>query len=338
MRNSFRFGVPVVAAFVAVATASPASAAVVVTGMAALPGETTSQATSVRDDGVVVGFVWGSTYGDRAVLWQASGEITELATPGRNSRANDINAAGVVVGEAEPAGIERPYPAWWDMTGALTELPGDFSGYARAVNDAGVVVGVSDVDGQSPLRWENPSTPATALPTLAGGANDAVPYDVNNDGVVVGYSRGPDGIRHAVRWAAAGGVSALETPAGYVSCFASSINDAGFVVGACGTATVGVSAAVRWDTTGGATVLPAFGTSYAEAVGISEAGLIVGTALDTAGRYTAVRWGAFGTVTRLATLGGPHGVAYGINDTGTIVGRTMVADNSFHATSWRNAG
>jgi uncharacterized membrane protein len=337
VRKSVTFVVPAMAVLMAVGTASPVSAAIAVGDMGTLPGTDFSQATSVRDDGAAVGYAMASTGGRRAVLWQASGPI-ELQTPGRNSEAFDIDTAGVIVGEAEPADLQRPIPVWWDTTGALTELPGHYYGSARGVNDAGVIVGVSDNEGQWAMRWENTSTAPTRLATLPGGENDAVAYDVNNDGVAVGHSRGPDGSRHAVVWDAVGGISALDTPSGYTECRALALNDAGLIAGSCGTASRDY-AAVRWDPTGTATVLPAFGTSYSEAVAVSDAGLIVGAALDTDGRYRPVRWGAYGAVTALATLGGQHGIAMSINDNGTIVGRTMLPDStSFRATRWRNAG
>ncbi|MFL6121383.1 hypothetical protein [Actinophytocola sp.] len=328
--------VTVIAAVATVATAVPAAAAIVTTGLGPVAGEIFSQATSVRDDGVAVGYSTPPTGGTHAVLWDASGAVTELATPGRNSEAHDINSTGVVVGEAEPSGVERAFPVSWDVTGVLTALPGGVSGSARGVNDAGVIVGFADSDGQSPLRWENSTTWPTWLATLPGGANDSVAYDLNNEGAAVGYSRGADGARHAVVWNAVGAVGQLATPSGYADCFAYEINDSGLIVGSCFGS--GGNVAVRWDVTGAVAVLPTLGPAEAEASGVSDAGLIVGYAADINGRYYAVRWGAYGTITKLPTLGGTHGVALDINNTGTVVGRTNQTDGSFRATSWRNAG
>ncbi|WP_269435983.1 hypothetical protein [Saccharothrix sp. NRRL B-16348] len=323
------------AVVVTVATASPASAAIVTTDMGTTPGDTFSQATSVRDDGVAVGYSTRPSGWDHALLWNASGAITELATPGRRSAAHDINDDGVVVGEAESAEHEVTYPVRWEVTGAVTRLPGDSTGSARGVNDDGVIVGLVGDYPQSPVRWENASSRPTPLATLPGGNDDGIAYDVNNDGTVVGYSQGSDGNRHAVMWDAAGVIGRLDTPPGHQDCFAHGINESGLIVGTCYTDSG--SAAVRWDVTGAAAVLPAFGTPEAGATGVSDAGLIVGYALDVDGRTHAVRWGAYGTITRLATLGGAHGVATDINNSGTIVGRTM-ANGSFRATRWRNAG
>jgi probable HAF family extracellular repeat protein len=338
-RAHHRTVVTVLAVLATVATSATASAAVVVTDLGTIAGDTFSQATSVRDDGVAVGYSSLAGRGTRGVLWDASGVITPLETPGRNSEAYDINSAGVVVGSAEPAGIENPFPVWWDAaTGAVTELPGGFSGSARGVNDAGVIVGAAEFAAYQPMRWENATSTPTPLATLPGGANDTVAQDINNDGLIVGFSRGSDGHRHAVLWDAAGAISQLGTPAGYLDCFPSTINDTGMIVGRCGAADATVP--VRWDLSGAAIVLPTLGPPDAEAVGVSDAGLIVGSAVDVDGRNLPVRWGAYGTITKLATLGGPHGVAYDINNNGTIVGRTSPDSTpaTFHATSWRNAG
>jgi probable HAF family extracellular repeat protein len=322
------FAVPV-----ALLTTTPASAAVVVADLGMLSGHVDSEARSVRDDGTAVGHSTESDGGLRAVVF-AGGTVTELATPGRNSAANDINDAGVIVGEAEPAGIERPYSVWWDDDGALHELPGGHPGTAYAVNDEGVVVGLSDAQGLWPLRWASPTTPAVRLATLPGGENYAAAHDVNTEGTAVGFSLATDGTYHAVRWDAAGAIERLDDLAGHPTCRATAINDAGISIGTCRDDNGPV--AVYWDGAGTVTALPSLG-GETQPTGISDAGTIVGSAEDADGRYHAVRWGAFG-ITRLATLGGTHGVALDINDTGTVVGRTHSSDNVFHATEWRNAG
>jgi uncharacterized membrane protein len=318
-----------------VLSATPASAAIAVADLGGLPGNTYSEAVSVRDDGAAVGFSTARNGGRRAVVF-AGGAVTELATPGRNSSAYDSNSDGVIVGEAEPAGIERPIPVWWDGDGALHELPGGHFGQAFGVNDAGVVVGLSDNQGLWPLRWESPATPAVRLATLPGGENYAAALDVNADGTAVGFSLVTDGTYHAVRWNAAGAIDRLDDLPGHATCRADAVNDAGIVIGSCRNG--GDVAAVRWDDAGAVTALPSLGGDETQATGISDAGIIVGSSEDTAGRFHPVRWGAFGTITRLATLGGTHGVAMDINDNGTVVGRTHTPDNEFHATVWRNAG
>jgi uncharacterized membrane protein len=152
---------------------------------------------------------------------------------------HDVNAHGQVVGDG---GL------WQD--GTLTNLgslagPGGWSN-AYAINDAGQIVGSTynpdgslsasaflltpedtDHDG-SPDRWyrddnhDGVNDLMVALPSLNGAAS--VAYDINNSGVVVGMSGS-----QAVLWTN-GQIIRLGSPASY--CYATSINDAGQVVGA----------------------------------------------------------------------------------------------------------
>jgi probable HAF family extracellular repeat protein len=323
-----------VMAAVAVLASTPATAAIVATDLGTLAGDTFSEAASVRADGLAVGHSMRSSGARQAVVFAPS-RVTPLATLGGNSAAHDVNRDGVVVGEAESTGVGRTSPVWWDVGGAVTVLPGGHHGSARGVNDAGVVVGVVDDQGAWAVRWERPDAPVVRLATLPGGAADSAAYAVNAAGVAVGYSRGVDGVRHAVRWDAAG-VRGLDAPPGRPSCFATDLNDAGTVVGSCGAGDSRV--AVRWDGAGAVTVLSTLGGSFSDAAGINDAGVVVGYAEDGAGQGCAVRWSAFGLVTRLATLGGLYGVVLDVNDAGTVVGRATTTAGQFHATRWRDAG
>jgi probable HAF family extracellular repeat protein len=72
-----------------------------------LPGDTTSQALSVNNRGVIVGESCGAQ-GCRAVLWR-NGSIVDLNTlvaPGYSDQlvyANDINDAGQITGQSTNA-------------------------------------------------------------------------------------------------------------------------------------------------------------------------------------------------------------------------------------------
>lgn len=85
-----RIVVVVTAVSVAVVTATPASAAIVTTDLGTSDGDTVSEATSVRDDGVAVGHSMAASGRRRAVLF--AGSVRTLDTPGRNSAAYDINS------------------------------------------------------------------------------------------------------------------------------------------------------------------------------------------------------------------------------------------------------
>src|SRR5262245_24744727 len=72
----------------------------------------------------------------------------------------------------------------------LNPLPGHSSLTARAVNNAGQVIGVSygsPINNQTPVIY-NPGVGVQALP-LPPGYAFSVPYDINDQGVIVGYAQ-----------------------------------------------------------------------------------------------------------------------------------------------------
>ncbi|WP_203999386.1 hypothetical protein [Virgisporangium aurantiacum] len=157
-------------------------------------GATSTTATAVDDNGVIVGFAtFGSGTGQttRGLTWSVSspGTVRDLgATAGVLS---DVGADGRVVGFTGRA--DAPGRAVAGPVTAVTPLPGQpgtTGGYAFAT--AGPFV-VGRGAGTGPLRWENGV--AQALPALAPGPNNfssdpippapAFPVAVNSAGLVV---------------------------------------------------------------------------------------------------------------------------------------------------------
>ena len=127
---------------------------------------TNAEARAVNDSGTAVGnsdkYVNGSSVGDRAVRWDASG-----------TAATELDNLG-------------------------TTISGYTEAYAYAVNDAGTAVGFSRkyVNGSSvgycAVRWDASGTAATELGNLgthSNGNSFAQAYAVNDVGTTVGYSR-----------------------------------------------------------------------------------------------------------------------------------------------------
>jgi probable HAF family extracellular repeat protein len=112
----------------------------VMVDLGTLPGTTWSSAHAINARGQVVGTSGtGWLESDRrAFLWQ-DGHMIPLETWGLGSFAGGINAAGQIVGAAETATGEWHAAVWY--RGAVTDLG---SGWASAINNAGVVVGRSD--------------------------------------------------------------------------------------------------------------------------------------------------------------------------------------------------
>jgi uncharacterized membrane protein len=161
---------------------------------------TVGQAVSVNTSGRVVGLVRlpGSQISHAASAH--NGPFSRLpALSFRGSSAQDINEAGTIVGQA--LDVERtPHPVIWPASGGVQILaPGQLSpGIAMRVNESGTILGATSapVPGASRGFVLAPDgTTITIIPPLAGDTG-AVVLDLNDDGLVVGWSElaGPQGI------------------------------------------------------------------------------------------------------------------------------------------------
>jgi probable HAF family extracellular repeat protein len=206
----------------------------------------------------------------------------------------------------------------------LAPLPGGQYAAASAVNDEGMVVGVSDdASGiQHAVAWID--RVATSLGTLG---SDSFATDVNRHGVVVGCSEIPPrmyGHFHPFVWSN-GQITDLGTLGG-TSAWAEAINDAGEVVGFSQTAG-GPHRAFRWkdgQMTALATERPNQAT---HAYDIDNHGRIVGEAGALGGDTVPVIWDG-GTPRQ---VGDRYGRATAINDSGQIAGCLSTGSESF---SW----
>jgi hypothetical protein len=236
------------------------------------------------------------------VRWEAGKTSpTALADFGKGSSLGfGINDAGDVVGHVED---DFPRPVLWRAGGtAVAELGGPgFGTFTRAINNGGTIVGYGETgkageDGSRAVRWSG-GTNGVELGHLGlgpGKQTDAYAYAVNDSGVAVGeaqiYQSGSYRGTRGVRWEA-GGTAAVELPLlnltypGRVEAVAKSINAAGTIVGMqtmfSGTSPIGTRA-VLWPAGGEEAVelahlgLDANGQPAAEAVGINDAGDVVG--------------------------------------------------------------
>ena len=216
----------------------------------------------------------------------------------------------------------------------LLGTPGGNS-MAWAVNDGGVVVGVSN---DRAFRWENGvMTPLGELP----GDTYSWARDVNNIGQAVGFSCSTGGSCRAVIWPSTGGVTALPHLAGGLSQ-AHGINDAGQVVGSSVNA-AGVRHAVIWNA-GVITDIHSLAGGTSEAWKINRHGQVVGTWWSSSGfSEPAASQGSFTwtPATGMVLLGGGQGdggEAAGINELGDIVGwaKPVPGQQQLKAYLWRN--
>ena len=174
----------------------------------------------------------------------------------------------------------------------------------------------------------------TDLGTLGGIDSDA--RAINNNGVVVGWSRLANGEFHAFVWTSAQGMSDLGTLGGDYS-FATGINDSNIVVGLSGTAGNASARGFVWSETSGMTALGTLGGDNSYAEDISNNGVVVGgsTLFPASSEIHAFMWTESGGMVDLGSLtepGGSH--AFGVNDSGAVVGASSGPDGGELAFLW----
>lgn len=234
-------------------------------------------------------------------------------------------------GNPDPLAVEAPAPSLGVGAQAaytfayLPTAVGYPRGRARAVNDAGAIVGyLKNLDWaaagpQLPVRWVGSQITFLALPTgyLYGAA-----AAINTGGTIAGVGWGAAENAYALRWSPSGFVKVLPTPGFVVASFdpEMGINDNGVVV-----ATVkgsgGAWVPAKWSASGVFSLLPLpTGSSEGAAVAVNNAGDIVGWIRAPNGNRRAWLWRADGSSTQVGGYVYPSEFSYAfdINDNGTI--------------------
>lgn len=116
------------------------------------------------------------------------------------------------------------------------------------------------------------------------------------------------------------------------SSSARAINDSGLIVG--DSAVAGGLHAFRWTAAEGMEDLGTLGGANSRAIGVNEAGQIVGWAEIQTGQRHAFMWTRSGGMVDLGTLGGSTSEAYGLNESGMVVGRSANAAGQNRAFLW----
>ena len=224
----------------------------------------------------------------------AAGTTTPVPIDAADSRANDINSVGQIVGEKNlkaslwtPDGI-----GGYTLTDIGAQLPAAIYSNAWGINSYGQVVGVyrpqattgpfSDVC----YLWTPTSANATTgtVITFAGlGGLFCVANDINSSGHIAGASTTAGGAQHAFLWsptsanATTGSIQNL-APTAFAS-YGAAINDALQIAGQHMSPT-GPGTAAIWTPTGGGsfavTELGLFGGVESHAMDINDAGFVVG--------------------------------------------------------------
>jgi uncharacterized membrane protein len=246
--------------------------------------------------------------GTRAGRWDAGGTLTELGHLGTNpdgitgARANAINAAGAAAGYAikyYADGSSFLRAVRWNASAvAATELQapatapdhGYYTTVAKAINDAGIVVGNGEFNRYPAIRWDaaGNATELGEIASIPGGYISDSPKALNNAGTAVGRTNLSLALgTRAVRWdgssTAATELGHLGTYIdGFTQAYAMAINEAGTAVGRALVDGLWPYHAVYWavdDTRAmdlNTLIDPTSGWMLEQALDISDTGWIVG--------------------------------------------------------------
>lgn len=263
-------------------------------GMVPLGTGSGSSAQAINNAGEVVGFFGlGAATGVRAFLWTEADGVVNLGYLGEifpgfaSSSASDINELEQVVGQSSVPGGSRAF--LWTRTSGMVSLGtlGGSNSSARAINDAGQVVGQSDTaSGDEHAFLWTAADGMIDLGTLGGSSSTAA--DINEAGQVVGRAATASGDEHGFLWTAAGGMIDLGTLGGAGSrSQAEGINDAGEVVGLFND---NDDHAFYWTQQGGMVQLPTLTGIESAARAINNVGQLAGYGDIATGDAHAVIW------------------------------------------------
>lgn len=311
-----------------------------VTRVSPLPSTSVFGAVDLTDSGFLCGITSGPF--ESSFAWTVGGggrpAATFLPPPPAGvawtaSRAVAINASGVFVGRFDTSALPYELPRGFRCRGGVTvELFGPEGTPARptALNDDGWIVGSTTTAlGERAVLW-NPDLVASYLDPLE------VAHDLNGARQVLG-SVATSSIPRGVLWQA-GVVTELGDldPVGQGAVHPTALNELGQVVGH---ARIGSQQhAFRWTQAAGMRALPSDFASGNQALGLNDAGWVVGLAHVGTSGPMPVLWSPADELTTLAERVTPFGSltglsltsAFRINSSGQIA---AMGNRHFH-TAW----
>ena len=199
-----------------------------------IPQDPPTDVAAVNEAGLAAG--WHGVPA-RAFRWQ-SGKLTDLPSlGGGDSWVGGLNDSGVVVGSSRPPNSYSLHAVSWGP-GGITDLGslgtgGNACSVAEGINNAGVIVGYSCIDGPSfeyrAVRFRAPDV-IDDLGTLGGDWASAMA--VNDDGMIVGGSRTlASGVEHGFVHTDASGIVDIGVLPGMVSSYLLAVGPSGLALG-----------------------------------------------------------------------------------------------------------
>jgi probable HAF family extracellular repeat protein len=215
---------------------------------------------------------------------------------------------------------------------------GGASSEALGINTSGEIVGdsYSAANFMHAVAWNN--LEIKDLDPLLGINNGGTAYAVNDAGESVGeisylFSY------HATLWEQSGRSQDLSPNDFYAT--ASAINASGQIAGELATTKNAPIYAAFWPNPNSVKTLPTLGGPYGWALGINNAGQVVGQSQVSATKYAfhAFLWSEAAGIRDLGTLGGTESSAWAINNGGQVVGWSAVGKYSaVRPFSWTKSG
>lgn len=191
-------------------------------------------AYGINNQGVVVG--WGS-FNDgvvHALLWDRTGRMIELPRIDNQvtSWASGITDDGLIIGNIgrNPDGYHLARWMYRDSAVSAPQIV-DQPAYTTGMSRTGIGIAAA----ANSLRWDR-SGRVTELRPFTGDEGSE-PSDVNDAGIVVGYSTATNTPLRAVWWDRTGTSHEFPSPAPGATLSVSALNDAGAMVGSAQFAT-----------------------------------------------------------------------------------------------------
>jgi probable HAF family extracellular repeat protein len=262
------------------------------------PVKALASPTAISPNGRIAGStgIEGSLdYSDAAYAWTSAADPAPVllgSLDGPGTVAYAINDAGEVVGQSTTNEATTYAHAFvWTPAGGMRDIGtlGGPSSAATGVNASGVVVGWAETADGTPhaFRW----TPTGGMVNLnlvsPGSFSEAMA--INDNGQIVGgFDPGAAPQVDAFSWTQAGGLVDIGSLTGSTGSVATAVSDSGQVVGYEGGSVV--SDAFSWTAAGGEQDLRGLGGSESKALGVNDAGLIVGESSTADNTVNATIW------------------------------------------------
>ncbi|MFC6609868.1 hypothetical protein ACFQFC_22910 [Amorphoplanes digitatis] len=143
------------------------------------------------------------------LVWRDGKLIDRVKQRGDPGTMTDVNRSGIAVG-----GRSGEFPsALWYQEGMVRRLGGYDYGTAIAINDAGMIAGTYEFNGQTrPQRWSSPTAYRPEVMPLINGHTGGRAWDIDEAGTTLVTLDGGPAHEQTYLWFADGSIQKITTP------------------------------------------------------------------------------------------------------------------------------